>query len=511
MVNVLYVLVDDVGKEVYSTWGMGGAGTYGYPSTPCANALCEGGTVQGLSYPGGVRFDRHYVEQLCSPTRAASLVGRHPFRTGIGDIIRQPAGEDEDPTSQAPLPNSEYTMAHLLKDHGYVTAAFGKWHLGNSLNGGRKSPQRAGFDHYVGNLFNLQNATRFTISGVEFREGFFSWNGWSQDENRKVRTYHTTYVVDEALRWARDHRDEDWFIYLPFYACHDAYTNNATQTPVKKNSPPTDLYDTGTWTTAADVTQTTTQQTMHAYRACIEATDKELGRLLAGLAAMDPDFWDNTLVIFTSDNGSASGTGGTLQNEEHPTLGLYPAGHGKDTPYEPGIWSPLVIAGYGVENPNRSYSKLTSCVDLFPTIADVLGFDIPEYLEDNPLTIDGVSLASVLDDSASSSAVRDHVYSEWFQPNGAREGLGDAGKTAYEWAIIGGDVAAGGTEGAGRYKILRNGASAELEFYDLLPSGSYDPMEATNLTPGGDTSGLNASELLAFNALYQKRTSLVTT
>ena len=511
MVNVLFCLVDDVGKEVYSSWGLGGTGTYGYPSTPTVAALCAGGTVQGVTYPGGVRFDRHYVEQLCSPTRAAYLTGRYPFRTGIGDIIRQPAGEDEDATTQAPLPNSEYTLAKLLKDNGYVTACFGKWHLGNVLNGGRRSPWRAGFDHYVGNLFNLQNATTFDIGGTTFREGFFSWNGWSQDENRKCRSYHTTYVVDEAIRWARDHKDDDWFIYLPFYACHDAYTNNATQTPVKKNSPPTDLYDTGTWTTAADVTQTTTQQTMHAYRACVEAADKEFGRLIAALNALDSDFWNNTIVIFSSDNGSAAGTGGTLQNEVHPTLGAYPANHGKDSPYEPGIWSPIVIAGAGVVSPNRSYSKLTSCVDLFPTVAAMLGLAVPDEINGVELIVDGVSLEPILDNTAPSTAVRSYVYSEWFQPNGERVGEGDVGKTAYEWAIIGGDVAAGGTEGDGRYKIMLNGASSTLEFYDLIPSGTYNPMEASNLTPAGSTSSLTATQLAAYNALYTARQTLVTT
>lgn len=462
MTNVLFILMDDVGVECFSAWGRGGSGTYGYANTSEITALAG----------AGMRFNRAYVEQLCSPTRAAFLTGRHPFRTGMGDIIRDDA---DGATTQQGLSNGEHTLASVLRENGYATAIFGKWHLGNTNTGGRQSPLRAGFDQVGINMFNLASSNTHDVAGTSFREGYYAWGmTTTEGEFRTVRSYHTSHCVDLAIQWIKA-REEPWFCYLPLFGVHSPFNNRTNLTPNVINTPSTLLYDEVTWNLAADADQTTTAQVMHAWRAGIEATDTEIGRLLDAIPS-------DTLVIFASDNGSPSTT---LANEVHPTLGAYPSAHSKDSPYEPGIWCPLAIKGPGISV--GTYDKLVSAVDLFPTVLALLNIALP-----TDVTIDGVSLVGPL--TGSSAAVRATSFSQWFGSSNVY-----AERTTEEWAIIGDADASG----VGRYKLLKPSINGAVEFYDL--GASYDPMEATNLMLGTLTAG----ELAAFNYLTAAQAALV--
>ncbi len=488
MTNLVFVILDDLGAELWPLLGRGGSGVYGYANSAWLTALAQGGTVQGVVYSGGVSCTRAYVEQLCSPTRASHQTGRHPFRTGVGDIIRN---DSDGVTTQAALPESEITLAKLLKGAGYATGVFGKWHLGNTNVGGRLSPNRAGFDMACTNLFNTDNSVLVTVSGTTYRNGFYAVDETIQGEAKASRPYWATTCVNRALRWIRDvvADGDPFYCYLPLYSVHAPFTNRNTGVPFSTipaiNTPPTTLYDAATWTLAADLDQTTTAQQMHAYRAGIEAAMTELGRFFASLPS---GVLADTLIVFTTDNGSPSST---LANEVHPTLGAYPSTHGKDTPYEPGICVPLVFAGAGVVAPGRTYDELVSAVDVYATCAEMLGVDLPE-----DVTLDSVSLAPVLDNTAPTDPVRTYSYSEWFQPNGPN--TSDAVRTAGEWSIQ-----------DGTYKLIKPGLASPYEFYVVGPTASYSPMESTNLTPAGITSGLTAPQLAAFNALVAARAALL--
>jgi arylsulfatase A-like enzyme len=512
--NILLILVDDIGTEVYQPWGRGGAGAYPYANTPTLNALCAGGTVQGVVYPGGVRFTRAYVEQLCSPTRSALHTGRYPFRTGVGDIIRD---DHDGVTSQAALGEDEYTLAKALtKQRGYKCAAFGKWHMGNTNVGGRRHPNRMGFETYSGNMFNLDPTSANMVGGTSFSEGYYSWDQTIGGTGPNIcRTYHTSHVTNLAYRWIREQGDDDWFCYVALYGAHSPFDNRSDTTPARFNAPPTTLYDAATWTQAATIPAgpPNTAQTMHTFRAAIEANDTEIGRLIASLVKLDPDFWTNTCVVFLSDNGSPAST---LVNETDPVLGGYPSGRGKDSPYETGIWTSLVVSGALVAAPIRTYNSIISVVDLFPTLLQGAGGAVPTVVggpPSIPLVTDGVSFINVLTNAAPTTAVRGTVYSEFFQPIGAAPTLAnpDAGRTANEWSIIGGDVAAGGTFGMGRYKLVKPGLNSPLEFYELTNSGgTYNGyFESTNLTPLGSTAGLNGTQAAAYTSLVAQRAALV--
>jgi arylsulfatase A-like enzyme len=504
--NVAVIVGDDFGCEVLSMWGRGGSGTYGYASTPHLDALANGGTVDGVVYPGGLRFTRAYGGQLCSPFRAMFLTGRYPFRTGVGDIIRD---DNDGTTMQGALNESEYTIAKHLKAHGYRTAAFGKWHLGNTNVGGREHPNRMGFNEYAGNLFNIDASSTYTINGTVYARGLYAWDQTVQGTGpHPCRTYHSTQIVNLALRWVRDQGSNPWFLYLPFYAAHSPFTNQSNTSPVRFNAPPISLYDETTWDHAQDSPSGTpsTQQVMHTFRAAIEALDTELGRLIKGLVALDPSFWTTTLVVFATDNGSPVST---IVNEVDPTYGAYP-NRGKDTPYETGVWTALIAAGASVGSVPRTYDSIVSVVDLWPTISLACGIAVPDEYGGPPaipLTLDGVSLLDVFTGN-DLTPPRDTAYVEYFQPVGAapEEGDPDADRTANEWAIIG-----GGANGEGRYKLLKPSLNGPLELYELTDgAGNYTGyQEVTNLTPLGDTSTLNAGELAAYNELVAARAALV--
>lgn len=492
--NVLFVMLDDGGSELFSIYGRGGGGAYTYPSTPWLTALAEGGTVQGVTYAGGVRYDRHYAEALCSPTRVSFLTGLYPLRHGVGDIVRN---DDNGVTSQVAMSEGAYTIADALKAYdNRACAMFGKAHIANTNNGRADFPRRIGFDLAAIQLFNTSNAELHTVNGETFREGFYAWPQAVQGADEITqRTYSTTALVNQAYRWIKDRGTDPWFCYLPLYAVHAPFVNRTNLTPNTINTPSTALYDAVTWDKAADANQTTDEQIMHAFRAGWEAADTELGRLFARLNELPGDVLANTLVIFTTDNGSPTDT---LSLETHPTLGPYPSGHAKDSPYEPGICVPLVMAGAGFTGAPRSHPRMTNVVDLFPTIYQIVTGELPPNASD----LDGTSFSYTYT-ATSDIGARPFSYSEWFQPNGAAT---YAARTATEWAVVGGDVAAGGTKGDGRYKLLLNGVSGLREFYDLIPSpGVFNVMEDDNLMPSGDPSDLDATQFLAYEALVEER------
>lgn len=453
--NVLMIKADDLGSEQFECYGVGGAGTYGYAATPTITSLAT----------NGVKFTRFYAQQLCSPDRYSSLTGRHPGRGGVIDIIR-----DITPP-QVPMPLDEFTIAHALKAAGYATGVFGKWHLANSLNGGGLHPSLAGFDYAAVSLYNLDQTDSVTLEGVELSEGYSSWLNYVQGVPRVQRSYQPSQCVTDCARWIKDQRGP-WFAYVPLYSTHVPFTRNASVSPARDNTPPVALYDSTTWSGALTATTTTDAQYMHCERAGVEAMDTEIARLLASVDLAE------TLVIFDCDNGTDNSV---LAFEQHPTLGAYPATHAKNTPYEPAICVPLIIAGAGVVSPNRSSSGLVSCVDIMPTVLEMCGVDVPTGL-------DGISFADVLTNTGSST--RTECYSEWGQPLGC---LVKANRTMSEWAIVG-----------PVYKIVHNGLSATNEFYKL----DTDPFEASNLTPGGSLSGLSGAQRTEYDRLIAAEQAL---
>ena len=259
----------------------------------------------------GVRFTRAWATPTCTPTRGSILTGQYGFRTGLDGVGRG----KEIRAGQMTLPKLVGNLAH--------TANIGKWHLGHSdAIGGLRTPNEMGWDHYAGAIDNL--------------DGYFEYTKVVDGKEVAVTHYATTETVDDALRFLETQGAEDsWLVWLAFNAPHGPF-----------HLPPESLHAHPGATDPAE-----------HYDAMVEALDTEFGRLLAAL----PEGVD---VIFLGDNGSPARTIRSPLNNKHS----------KGTLYEGGLHVPLCIAGPSVKG-SRSEDALVASVDLYSTIAELLGAD----------------------------------------------------------------------------------------------------------------------------------------
>lgn len=458
MVNILNILVDDVGIEQFARFGRGS----NYPSTP---------TINGW-YDGGVRFTKYYVEQLCSPTRASMLTGLHPYGHGIGDLIRGPlAGFTT--TNAVGLRSPTVATMIRRKRPDIRTAAFGKWHLASDYGGGLRGPLNSGFEHFSGNMFNLQTGT----------ESYYDWNKNTNGVVQREDEYMPIVMAREASEWIRQRGTEPWVLHLAPYSCHTPLLTTGV--------PPSGTYNVA-WNTATD---------NGVFKACIESIDYYLARLVSEIPA---SVWNNTIVIFSTDNGSG---GDTVSLETDPITGsaypsavtdpyctkvsdgsAHPGTRGKDTPFDTGVHVPLIFYSPGglIASPNRTVSHPVQAADIVPTILDLLGITTEE-------TLHGSSIKPYLDNTTS-SAIHDLVYSEHFLQNQA---VRDEDRIESQWMAY-----------DGRYTLVYTqplGYRESWHFYDL----DADPHQITNLTPGGSIAGLNSAQRTARAALLAGRAALV--
>lgn len=351
--NVLVVLLDDVGVDQIDAYGVG---TLTAP-TPTLDCLCE----------RGVRFDRAWAAPLCSPGRAALMTGRGAFATGIGDNIG--------PADQ--LDPAEVTLGEVAKLAGYHTGYVGKWHLdGWDSPNGVDGPELQGFDTFRGTLANLRSPSN-PPAPAGSHGGYRGYWRLDQGQLGWERRYATTVDVDDALRFVRE-ADGAWLLVVAVHGAH-----------APLDPPPAKLL------TDRLPDRPTDGQ---AYRAVLEATDAEIGRLLRGI---DPDTLARTTVFLTSDNGTS-------------TMGVVPPldpGHAKGTAYQGGLSVPLVVAGPAVRLPGSSSAALVSVADLLPTVAELLEVEAPADL-------DGESLVPLLADPR--GEVRSTLTMAW-TPAGAEE------------------------------------------------------------------------------------------
>ena len=353
--NLLIVLADDLGVDQLASYGEG-ANT---PVTPNIDTLAK----------GGVLFRNAYGYAFCSPTRAALLTGRHPFRTGMGTYMIPGAEE------AYALQPEEITLPEMLAgaDRPFRCAAFGKWHLGNATVGGPLAPNLQGFTHFEGTEGNIVMPYHYSF--------------WPKIEDVVAHDhtiYATTDTVDGALDWIAT-APEPWFAYVALHSNHNPL-----------HVPPDGLY-------TSDVS------TAHAhfnprpyYVAMAEATDAEFGRLVVGLGPARL----RTNIIFLTDNGSP-------KDMVVPPVAPY---QHKGTFYEGGIGVALIASGPAVLAPGSEVESLVQVTDLFATVAELAGVDLAEVLPSEH-ALDSLSLAPFLRDPAA-PPVRSTAYSELFSPNG---------------------------------------------------------------------------------------------
>ena len=404
--NILFILADDLG------WG--DVGYHGAAiRTPNIDRLVE----------SGVELDRHYVQPMCTPTRAALLTGRYPSRFGPHATV---------PSNHPVMSDGYETLASTLRNAGYDTGLFGKWHLGSSP---QYCPNEFGFDWSYGSL----------AGGVDpynhlYKSGPYSrtWhrNGQPVDERGHV----TDLIVDEATEWIESRRNP-WFCYVPFTAVH---------VPVKAPQDWLDRYRAGEYDPDAEK-----DRSFREYAAYASHMDSAVGRLIESLRRTDQIA--NTLVVFTSDNGALeSDTLGQAQlypghQEASPRLGSnLPLRGKKGQLYEGGIRTPSLMSWPGTLEPGMVTAPI-HVSDWMPTLTSLVGCeptDDPQW--------DGIDAGTMLGFSSNFGQPDRAIY--WcFRAN--------------ELAVLSGGLKLIAREQEGSFE--------DIELYDI----DADPYETTDLAP----------------------------
>lgn len=349
---------------------------------------------------GAVRFTNAYAASpVCSPTRAALMTGLSPARLRITQ--HGPDGKRfwpdnrtiQPPPSDNTLPHERITVAERLKKVGYTTAFIGKWHLGKEGH----YPDSQGFDVNIGGCDMGGPPTYFDPYGIPTLK------------DRKKGEYLTDRLADETIQWMERNREQPMFVCLWTYNPHFPFEAPEELTAKYKGKEGPGLIN-------------------PIYGGQIEATDRGVGRVIAHLDKMG--IAEDTLVIFTSDNG---GWSGATDNR--------PLRNGKGHLHEGGVRVPLIIRWPGVSKANEVNNTPVVSMDLTATILDAAG-----AAANDGEALDGESLRAVL---GGGSLERDALF--WHYPH---------------WSFHK-ENRPGSSVRMGDYKLIRSYDDGSLELYDV--------------------------------------------
>ena len=296
----------------------------------------------------GVRFSNWYsASPVCSPSRAGMLTGRYPQRTGVSRILR---ANRNSPGLYA----DERTLATILKENGYATGMFGKWHLGSAEE---SRPHNQGFDDWYG----------FLAGCIDYYSHMMYWEMiggsaaphdlWKNNvEVWENGTYFTDIITRESLRFIGENKDKPFFLYVPYNAPH--YPMHA----------PKEYFD-----------RFSHLEWHRRHQAAMVATvDDSMGKIMDELERQG--VLDNTVIYFQSDNGA------TIEKRcLHDDSGeFYHGGSNGDFRgwkgglYEGGIRMPAVLSWPGHIPENTVCGELGHAVDVLPTLLGIAGLDVPD-------------------------------------------------------------------------------------------------------------------------------------
>lgn len=345
--NILVILCDDL--------GYGDLSCFGHPHIRTPNL--DNMALQGIRFT-----DFYSSAPVCSPSRVGLLTGRSPNRAGVYDWIPPARDTKPDAREQVHMQQKEITIPKLLKQSGYATAMAGKWHCNSMFNSeDQPQPADAGFDHWM--------ATQNNASPSHENPENFVRNG---DELGEIKGYSCQIVAKEGIQWMENHKrqnpEQPFFLYLAFHEPHE---------PVA--SPP------GLTEGYMDVANNKKEAT---YFANVENVDHAVGKILEALKRLSIE--ENTLVIFTADNGPE-------------TLNRYP-----NASYSYGSPDPLrgmklwtTDAGFRVAGimrwpgniqPGQTIHQPVSALDFLPTFCELAGKEPPKNV-----ALDGVSFLPALE------------------------------------------------------------------------------------------------------------------
>ena len=382
--NIVFIMVDDLG---WSDLSYNGSGTYESPN------------VDRLSQQG-MRLPNFYsAGPVCSPTRASILSGKYPVRTGITTYLLAPERDPKHISSQFPV--EETTFAEVLKEHGYKTGYFGKWHLGYSKE---HWAANQGFDVAIGGM-DLPWAWEIAHPGVSAPDvdrskghlRFFSPHHLTFMENGPEGEYLTDRLTDETIKFITENKDNHFFAFLSFHTVHTPL--QAKKEIVEKYKKK--IHSLGLDTIAETRKGEKTLQNNPNYAAMVHHMDENVGRVMNCLKEMNLE--QNTIVIFTSDNG---GKGSVTSN-----LPLKGMKHNLD---EGGIRVLTIVRWKGKIREGSICNEPLISNDFYPTFLDLA--NVPLMPEQH---LDGISFKDLLL-GARNETDREAIY--WHYPHSRMEG-----------------------------------------------------------------------------------------
>ena len=329
--NILYIMVDDLGKEWISAYGSEDI------KTPNIDALAAGGLI----------FNNAYSMPSCTSSRTTLLTGTYPWRNGYvshWDVPRWGAYFDW-------KKKENKTFARLMKDLGYATAAAGKW----QINDFRIEPQamkKHGFDDWAmwtgWEEGNEASETRFRNAYINTPEGSKTYAG----------KFGPDVYTDHLIKFMTKHKGEPMCIYYPMALVHRPWVTTPDEPKVKSR--------------------------LDKHKAMVRYVDKMVGKLMTSLDELG--IRDNTIVIFSTDNGTTSGRiGFSAMRNGREIAGA------KGELSEAGVCAPFIVNCSGMVPEGVETDALTDFSDLLPTFVELGGGTLPK-----DLIIDGTSIAPVI-------------------------------------------------------------------------------------------------------------------
>jgi len=369
--NIIFILADDL--------GYGDLGCYGQKQikTPSLDRMAA----------EGMRFTQHYAgSTVCAPSRCVLMTGLHTGHCRVranARILMEP---------------EDVTVAEILKDAGYVTGIIGKWGVGHPPPPG--DPARNGFDYFFGYLsmmhahnyypeFLWRNEDKVTLQDNQLEKTSRQGQGWAFRQG----TYSHDLFAKEALSFVEQNKDRPFFLYLAFTIPH---ANNEAGRRIGNGMEVPDYgpYKDKDW-----------PEPQKGHAAMITRMDSDIGRLLTKLKDLDID--DNTLVMFSSDNGPLK-EGGAYPRFFNSSGSL--RGYKRDL-YEGGIRVPMVARWPGKIKPASITDHISAFWDFLPTAAELAGAQVPSE-------IDGISMVPTLLGKPRRQKKHDFLYWEFHERGG---------------------------------------------------------------------------------------------